>query len=103
VEKGLVVGPAPGTVSEVDISGYQEIEHQHFRVRGAKLHVITTHKLSESRKDGVDIGVSEFRIQGLRQQALNHRIRDIAKSDSPKLEGGISQGFTVGVDFLKGK
>jgi hypothetical protein len=90
-------------VSEVDISGFRETEHQDFGVRGAELHVIATRKLAKAENPEL---ISEFQnsgFGGLCEQALDHRIRDIAKSDSPKLEGGISRGFTVGEDFLKGK
>jgi hypothetical protein len=60
------VGSVPGTVSEVDISGFHEIEHRDFRVRAAELHVIATHKLMKSEKMEL---ISEFqnsRFGGLR-------------------------------------
>jgi hypothetical protein len=36
---------------------------------------------------------------GLRDKTLDHRIREIAKSDPSKREGGIPRGFVVGADF----
>jgi hypothetical protein len=62
-------------------------------------------QLVNSRAENPEL-ISSFRVSGfggLSDQTLDHRIHDIAKSDSPKLEGGIPRGFTVGADFLKGK
>jgi hypothetical protein len=44
-----------------------------------------------------------FRFQGLRDRVLDHRIREIMKSDLPKYKGGNSSRLFVGADFPKGK
>jgi hypothetical protein len=62
--KSLVVGPAPGTVSEFDISGFQEIEHQDFGVRGADLYVIATRGLVKAKNPEL---TSEFWKIGFRK------------------------------------
>jgi hypothetical protein len=97
------VGPVPGTVSEFDISGFWETEHRDFRACGVELHVIATRELAKAENMELILEFRSSGFGGLSEQALDHRIHDIVKSDSPKREGGISRGFTMGVDFLKGK
>jgi hypothetical protein len=65
--KSLVVGPAPGTVSELDISGFRETEYQDFGVRGAELYVITTHELTKAENPEL---ISEF--QSFRHEKTWH-------------------------------
>jgi hypothetical protein len=49
--ESLVVGPAPGIVSRVDILGFREIENQDFGVRGAELHDINSQTRDKEKSE----------------------------------------------------
>jgi hypothetical protein len=74
------VGPVLGTVSEVDISGFREIEHRDFGVRGAELYVIATRELAKDKNPEL---ISEFWNSGFGVFVSRRSTTGFAISRSP--------------------